>query len=39
MSDMAGGMTSGLQDMFERHPMALGVAGLALGARWPPRCR
>ena len=25
-------MTSGLQDMFERHPVALGVAGLALGA-------
>ena len=27
-----GGMTSGLADMFERHPVALGVAGLALGA-------
>lgn len=27
-----GEMTSGLKDMFERHPVALGVAGLALGA-------
>lgn len=26
-----GQMTSGLHDMFERHPMALGAAGLALG--------
>ncbi len=26
------GMTSGLQDMLESHPVALGVAGLALGA-------
>jgi hypothetical protein len=26
------GMTSSLQDMLERHPVALGVAGLALGA-------
>lgn len=32
MNDMTTGMTNGLQDMFERHPMALGVAGLALGA-------
>lgn len=27
-----GEVTSGLTDMFERHPLALGVAGLALGA-------
>ncbi|WP_146256060.1 hypothetical protein [Aestuariivirga litoralis] len=27
-----GDMTGGLRDMFERHPVALGVAGLALGA-------
>lgn len=26
------GMRSGIQDLFERHPMALGVAGLAIGA-------
>lgn len=32
LSDMTGEMTSGLKDMFTRHPMALGVAGLALGA-------
>ena len=32
MNGMTDGMTSGLQQMFERHPMALGAAGLALGA-------
>lgn len=32
MGHAVGGMTGGLQDMFERHPVALGVAGLALGA-------
>jgi hypothetical protein len=32
MSSMTSDVTSGLHDMFERHPVALGAAGLALGA-------
>lgn len=32
MSESGPSMLSGMRDLFERHPIALGVAGLALGA-------